>query len=987
MTTWDGERWQAAAGELDALLELEPDAREQALAALFRRDAGVASDVAQLLAALNHADAERFLADGAAPLPAADATGPSPRIAAGTEFGGYRILSVVGRGGMGVVYAAEELESGRRLALKVLEQRLADTPHRERFTREGRLAASIDHPHCVFVFAADDVDGRPFIAMELMAGTLADRLTASGPMAPAAAVDAALQLVAGLEAAAGAGVLHRDVKPSNCFVDADGTVKIGDFGISRSTRGGEPVTTATKGAISATPMYASPEQLRGAPVDVRSDIYSLGATLYELVTGRRPFDADDLMSLLMRVAHDVPAAPHAIDPAIPRGLSDVIVRCLAKQPEQRFAGYGALDAALRPFGSAAPTPATVGRRLVAGIIDGVVTGLVQRGLALMVLAGLTPGRPRWWWYAGTVGLPLLYYGLSEGLYRRSPGKALCGLQVVDTAGRPARAGRVWLRATLFTIASLALSIAYARLVPIPGRVYTGGLRMAAYAYGPHLLFLAVMFVVARRRNGYAALHDLASGTRVVAERSTSVTARPTDGALPAPGRVAVRYGPFVGYDRPIDGLEGWRPGTDQRLRRPVWIRELPPGTPAIPASRAALTRATRLRWLAGRREASRGWDVYDGAAGRPVTAACAGPRRWSEVRGWLLDLARELAAQGPDDRPPLRLDRVWILASGRSKLLDDPTTDVRLGSESQAPVTLLRDIALLGRGAAATPWPLSADRFVETLDTCAIGDAVTELEALGDRDQVSRTWRALSLAPPIAVVLAIVAGPLLTALAPVPPMPPTAHAVVQTVAFALKAADRRQRPLSAADREALEIVLAAFFRTDPKMIRSLERHPDGSLAPRVAAIVRRHPTDAGCAHAFQRPIVESILERRRPGVPAVFYLATLVYDGLVKGALVALVSAIAGGGLLLRLLGFAVVTRSGRASPLRLGVRAAVAWAAILVPAIPFALSSDWYTTIATHVGVVYVALGIQLAGTAVAIWSPTRGLADRLAGTWIVPR
>jgi hypothetical protein len=193
--------------------------------------------------------------------------------------------------------------------------------------------------------------------------------------------------------------------------------------------------------------------------------------------------------------------------------------------------------------------------------------------------------------------------------------------------------------------------------------------------------------------------------------------------------------------------------------------------------------------------------------------------------------------------------------------------------------------------------------------------------------------------------------------------------------------------LSPADRQALEIVLAAFLRADPKMVRSLERHPDGSLAPQVAAIARRHPTDAGFALAFQRPIVGSLLQPSRPAVPAAFYIAMLVYDGLVKAALVALVSAIVGGGVLLRLLGFAIVTRSGRASPLRLGVRAAIAWAAILVPAIPFALSSDWYTTIATHVGVVYVALVVQLAGTAVAIWRPARGLQDRLAGTWIVPR
>ncbi len=351
MTTWDGERWRAAAAELDAVLDLEPEAREAAMAALFRRDAGLATDVAQLLADLRHAHAERFLdADAPAPLPTvtgSDATPSGGRagLAAGAVFGGYRILSVLGRGGMGVVYAAEEIESGRRLALKVLEQRFADERHRERFAREGRLAASIDHPHSVFVFGAGEADGRPFIAMELMQGTLAERIASAGAMPVAAAVDTTLQLLAGLEAAHRVGVLHRDVKPSNCFVDADGVVKIGDFGISRSTSAPD-ATAATRGVISATPMYASPEQLRGETVDVRSDLYSLGATLYELVTGRRPFDADDLMTLLMRVASDLPAAPHVVDardparperrdPALPGQAAGAAVRQL------RGAGRGA----------------------------------------------------------------------------------------------------------------------------------------------------------------------------------------------------------------------------------------------------------------------------------------------------------------------------------------------------------------------------------------------------------------------------------------------------------------------------------------------------------------------------------------------------------------------------------------------------------------------------------------------------------------------
>src|SRR5688572_32940080 len=157
---------------------------------------------------------------------------PAPLLATGTVFGQYRIVRLLGRGGLSVVYEADELESGRRVALKVLHGR-PDATERELFEREGRLASSVNHPNCVFVFGAADIEGHLVIAMEVMQGTLADRLNAGGPLAPAAAVDAVLQIVDGLQAAAAAGILHRDVKPSNCFVDAEGAVKIGDFGISR----------------------------------------------------------------------------------------------------------------------------------------------------------------------------------------------------------------------------------------------------------------------------------------------------------------------------------------------------------------------------------------------------------------------------------------------------------------------------------------------------------------------------------------------------------------------------------------------------------------------------------------------------------------------------------------------------------------------------------------------------------------------------------
>jgi eukaryotic-like serine/threonine-protein kinase len=1004
MTAWDAERWHAATGELDRMLGQSGAERAAALDALRARDPRLADDVAKLLRDHASAQAGGFLEQGPDALlttASAPAATPGPRppsaaaLPAGAELGGYRVRRVLGRGGMGLVYEAEEIESGRRVALKVLEQRFGDERERERFEREGRLAASIDHEHCVFVFGAAEIHGVPAIAMELMQGTLADRLAAEGPLPPAAAVDVALQLVAGLRAAEEAGILHRDVKPSNCFVDADGVVKIGDFGISRSTRPADDAATATPGVISATPMYASPEQLRGEAVDVRSDIYSLGATLYELLTGRRPFAAEDLMALLTQVASATPTSPHAIDGAIPRGLSDIVLRCMAKRPEQRFADYAALAVALAPYGTIAPTPATVGRRLLAGVIDNVVLGAIQRALFVTVLMPTNGTLPRLPWLLGAMAPPLLYYGLSEGFWARSPGKALCGLAVVDARGRPVRAGRALIRAALFIVAGFVIAMAYLRASPDPmERMRLGPVGKLAHDHGIYVVFLGVVFLTARRRNGYAALHDLASGTRVVAAQDQPVLAgRPPAPAPTGSDPVIERHGAFVVHDAAIPGLDGWRSGFDERLRRRVWVRQLPPDTPPIAAERAALSRPTRLRWLAGRRGDGRAWDVYESAPGKSLAHACATPRRWREVHGWLLDLAQELVAQGPGDRPPLQLDRIRILDSGHAKLLDDPTSDRDADARAAEPATLLRGVACLARRHATAPWPVAAERFVGALGSQEppdAGEALRTLQALGGRDAVSPAWRAMSLAAQVVVPLLLAADPLLTMATSTHSATPSAASAVFLLVDALEAADRGELAIAPADREAIELVLASRSRAAAtEVARRLDQDPNRSRSARVAAVLERHPTDAGATVAATRPFVHSILEPiRRSGAPAPMYAALLIYDGLVKIALLALASAILARSALIRLLGFEVVTAGGPASRLRVTARTAIAWAAVLGPAAGFAaVSGDWFVTVATHMWVVYVALLVQVAGATLAIVRPARGLQDRLAGTWIVPR
>jgi serine/threonine protein kinase len=316
---------------------------------------------------------------------------PDPRrpearglIAPGERFGSYTIERLLGKGGMGEVYEAEE-ESGRRIALKVLTRGLDDATDRARFLREGRLAASISHPHTVYIYGSDEIEGLPVIAMELATGgSLKDRVQASGPLPPAAAVDAILQVIAGLETAATAGILHRDIKPSNCFVDAEGRVKVGDFGLSISTVARTERDLTLTGGFQGTPAFASPEQLRGDDLDVRSDIYSVGATLHYLLTGRPPFEETNVLRLATRIAEQAAHALPELERTAPPGLAAIVRRCLANSPSDRFQTYSALARELDLFSSNVPRPASVGPRVGAALIDWLIVGLLLAPAAVFL---------------------------------------------------------------------------------------------------------------------------------------------------------------------------------------------------------------------------------------------------------------------------------------------------------------------------------------------------------------------------------------------------------------------------------------------------------------------------------------------------------------------------------------------------------------------------------------------------------------------------
>ena len=248
--------------------------------------------------------------------------------------GRYRIVRKLGTGGMANVYLAEDQELDRRVAIKILDERHAsDEQFVERFRREAKNAAGLSHGNIVSIYDRGEAEGTYYIAMEYLDGrTLKELLVQHGPPPIRIAIGYVRQILTALAFAHRNALVHRDIKPHNVIVDSSGHVKVTDFGIARS--GTSQMTEA--GSIIGTAQYLSPEQARGAPVDQRSDLYSVGVLLYELLTGSVPFTGDTPVEIAMKHLSAIPEAPSKKRSDIPRGLDMIVIRALAKDPEERY---------------------------------------------------------------------------------------------------------------------------------------------------------------------------------------------------------------------------------------------------------------------------------------------------------------------------------------------------------------------------------------------------------------------------------------------------------------------------------------------------------------------------------------------------------------------------------------------------------------------------------------------------------------------------
>lgn len=894
------------------------------------------------------------------------------RFSSGDLCGPYRIVGLLGRGGMGEVYEAVGAD-GRRVALKLLRERLAGRIDRERFFREGVLAASVTHRNCVYVYGSDEIDGLPVIVMELApGGTLKQAIEQFGPRTATQAVVEILQVIAGLEAAAAAGILHRDVKPSNCFIDADEHIKVGDFGLSMSLNAADGDIT-WKPAFQGTPEFAAPEQLRGEPLDVRADIYSVGATLFFLLTGYSPFGERNIKKLIdLKSTRPVPTVDIYL-PGIPPGLVAFVGRCMSPDPERRPQTYADLRSELQPFISEAPVPASMARRFGAIFIDGWASGIIVplsaaiHSLALWPVDRMT-----------VAASSLAAYSIFERLLGGTPGKLVLGIRVTDMSGRRpslAQAAARW-------VVGIGLPITLSALREA-GLLSDGPMAQMLIPAASALLLCSAIY--ARVRSDNAMFHDVLTGTRVVRSQPSKAREERTVRELEvAPAVVTTsadvdRVGPFDVIGKISDTREGdLLLGRDPRLRRFVWIHRHPNAPVALSPARRQLAQPTRLRWLAGEET----WDAFEGPDGRAFRSATMERADWQRVSAWLADLSRDFeAAEAIDALPALSLDRLWLLPDGQMVLLDFRAPDAADGDgdvSGSAPAFLAR-VAHAARHGRVPPRAVTLVTDALTEDWMTIRAAAAILQKLSHQTvDVSRWRRALPIAACALPAIVFATGTWLQDVSDVRryEQPDAALRLV------LDQMESRNTFRESQDtRNLLQAYVAESFRGELDAGPAFWNSPRGRAYIRDRAWIQdsvrwfmpKTPEVAQAARAAADRYLRADRARRIPsGRPeAGLRVALSMLEFLAACAALSFATAFIAAPFLFRLSGQALEDREGiDAAAGRRVARSFFTWSPLLLMPI-----NPWWP------------IALLAAGAVYAVISPERSIQDRLAGTIVAPR
>ncbi len=605
----------------------------------------------------------------------------------------YRMIRWLGSGGMGTVWEAVDENNGRRVAIKRnAESMVSDETYVKRFIREAQLAAQVSHPNVTFIYGVGNEAGQSYIAMELMPGnTLADLVSVEGSLACSVAVDHVIGIVDGLIAVHEQGMIHRDVKPANCFLDSNGKVKIGDFGLSKSTRDKETGLTKT-GTFMGTPSYAAPEQIRGDKVDGRTDLYSVGATLFFLLTGRTPF-LGDAMSVTAQVIADRAPICSEINPTIPKDLGRAVAKCLEKDPAKRFQTLESLRLALIPFATKRESISDVGRRLAAYMIDQTVIQIVLTLIISVItvfiisqgdgfqlddekLQRVTKSVGSWGVILSWL-LTTLYFTFCEGWFGRGVGKRLMMLNLIDSEGQRPGALKAFARSAIlpgglgipvFFMLWNASDISPTATVEVQLQVF---MRDLAASYIPCLICVSTM----RASNRFLGIHGMLTGTRVI-RLNQGKQKFPIPVIVPTLTAVEpLQFGPYETTELIGESKYGKvYLSKDDTLRRNVWIVVHTDETD-FSVDRMNLARDSRQRWLdGGSLSDGQRWDAFESIEGVPVHifVGLQNNADWSLYGQVMLDIVIEVQEAIKDNTLPktISLSLVWLNQAGHGRLID-----------------------------------------------------------------------------------------------------------------------------------------------------------------------------------------------------------------------------------------------------------------------------------------------------------------------------
>jgi serine/threonine protein kinase len=951
-----------------------------------------------------------------------------------TSIGGYQLLRLLGSGGMGAVYEAESPQTGNRVAIKLLSPRMAASPTSvERFRQEGRLASQLAHPRCVFVIAADTDDGRPYIVMELMPGqTLKDLVEASGPFSPEAAIHHILDAIDGLAEAHRVGMIHRDMKPSNCFLTIDNRVKVGDFGLSKSLTDSHDKHLTQTGAFLGTVLFASPEQIRGEPLDYSSDVYSVCATLYYLLCGEAPYHHESPTAALAKAISEDPPPLHEKKPGVPKRLEQIVMKGLDRESNRRWHSLEELREALVTLLPSRRHPARPRALIGAYILDRIAISFLVLPIEIVRQ-----------WINGTTNihvdlfdiqwisilLILCYFSICEGLLGSTPGKWLLSMKVSRLGqANPPGIGRAFVRTTLFHLILFGVFLLPEQLVIWFGRMVGGFLGGMVF-----LAACTALLIQFRKKWGYRGLHDFATGCRVsqkpIPARKLRLPIKhptPLEEILPLPTEpLPKRVGSYSIRGRiAVDpsGEQIWI-GDDSALSRLVliWLRPIDSGTfSPIEASRPSRIRKLSggsLSWAA----ATFDWIAFAAPLGGPLQDAIDPSRclPWADVRHLLEQLVEELRAAEEDGTmpPTLGLDQVWVEPNGRVQLLDFSPMH---GShqKSRVPMALLREVTSLtlegrarsNQGMIRAPVPPHAAPILNRMFTDGgyptLSDVQRELnDTQNHQPEVTPTMRTAHLGIQASIVggalflmflLTFCMELLLTRATLI--QREQVDAALDTLADPEKRAKlasqsglegplknpktvRRLESLREHLQSQAEFRRSMLFIPQKSMLMQIEEHAPPTHA-RIAdypVAVREAILWAGAAENTTRGKAVSPWGY---GVTQVLVIMLVIPIGFMLGA------ALFRGGISFMLAGIALVRADGfKATRRQCGLRAALVWfpvALLLYGSAALQIIAPEQAYFAAVLGL--LALALLPIYVVIAIRFPTRAPQDRMVGTYLVP-